>query len=246
MQKVIDGLLINYQFINNKSDKDVVILPGWAHTSNHWSEIVKKLPNSHNYYILDLPGFGGTSQLPDQPNVTEYASFIFNFLSALQINQATLVGHSFGGQIAANLALEFPKKIKKLILISPAINKQKRIRDRIKLLLARILKTFKPIVPKNFLKFITRSFFSSDYADSDNYQKSLLSKITNFDLSHKVSKINLPTLVIWGSEDKTIPYYGKQLHQDINNSILKVIYPAGHNPHLTHPDKLAKAISNFL
>ncbi len=237
---------MNYQLISNKSDKTVVILPGWAHTSNHWSEVVKKLPNSHNYYLLDLPGFGSTSQLPNHPNIVEYTDFVFNFLSALQINQTTLVGHSFGGQIAANLTLEFPKKINKLILISPAINRKKRIGDRIKLLLAKTLKIFKFIFPKNSLEFITRSFFSSDYASSNSYQKSLLAKITNFDLSDKVSKINLPTLIVWGSEDKTILYYGKQLHLDIDNSILKVIYPAGHNPHLTHPDKLAKTIGNFL
>lgn len=237
---------MNYQFKGNKSNKVVVILPGWAHTSNHWLELIPKLPNSHSYYILDLPGFGGTEQFSGHPNITEYTTFVSYFLTALEVNHITLIGHSFGGQIAANLALEFPREISKLILIGPAINRKKRIGDRLKLLLAKILKIFKFIFPKDFLEFITRSLFSSDYAGSNNYQKALLSKITTFDLSDKISKINLPTLIIWGSEDKTISYYGKQLHLDINDSLLKIIYPAGHNPHLTHPDKLAKALSNFL
>lgn len=246
MQKVITGSLINYQFLDNHQDKAVVFLPGWGHTADLWLNIANRLIKDYNYYILDLPGFGGSSPLPGTPDVPEYTRTIFGFLKTLNEKQFVLVGHSFGGQISTDLCLKHSQIIEKLILISPAINRSRSIVTKLRISAFNLISKTKTLFPPLIRNLVSKFIASSDYSNSNQYQKKLLSKITRYDLSRSVNDIKLKTLIVWGSEDVTIPYHGKQLHLSMPNSTLSVIYPAGHNPHLTHPNKLIKTINSFL
>jgi pimeloyl-ACP methyl ester carboxylesterase len=65
--------------------------------------------------------------------------------------------------------------------------------------------------------------------------------------SSNYKKITIPTLIIWGKEDKVVPLkIGQQLHQDIPNSSLKIIDKCGHNPHEEKPNETVKFIKTFL
>jgi pimeloyl-ACP methyl ester carboxylesterase len=67
------------------------------------------------------------------------------------------------------------------------------------------------------------------------------------DLITKYREINVPTLIIWGREDKIIPLEnGKRLHQAIKDSKLVIIDRSGHNPHEERPKEVLEAIRGFL
>lgn len=246
MQKVVTGSLINYQFLDNHQHGAVIFLPGWGHTAELWLNVAKSLTKKYSYYLLDLPGFGNSSPLPGSPDVPEYTQKILDFLKTLDEKRFVLVGHSFGGQISTDLSLKCPQLIKMLILISPAINRNQSNLAKFKIFNLNIISKTKTLFPPSVRNLVSKFVASSDYSNSNQYQKKLLTKIIRYDLSKSVGDIKIKTLIIWGSEDKTISYYGKQLHLTMPNSTLSVIYPAGHNPHLTHPNKLIKIINSFL
>ena len=246
MQTVINGVLTNYEVVNPKAKKTALLLHGWGSDSSYWLSEIKLLTDNYSYYLLDLPGFGGTQPLKPNSDVPEYREFVKAFIEKQKLENLILIGHSFGGQIAADFAIKYPKLIKTLIFISPAIV---RVRGRKVWLKIAVTKVIKPIIrlfPIPVINFILGLYAPKDYVKANEYQKSVLNQILKYNLGLKIKEINVPTEIIWGSEDKVIPFMGKYLVENIPNANLHLIYGTGHLPHLTHPQKLANAINQIL
>jgi cardiolipin-specific phospholipase len=86
---------------------------------------MKELSNHFNVYSIDLPGQALSSRPPFECQTPEeivdfFTNSIEQWRQQLKIKQLTLVGHSFGGYIAAFYALQYPERIRDLVLISPA------------------------------------------------------------------------------------------------------------------------------
>ena len=246
MQTVINGVLTNYELINPKAKFPVVVLHGWGQNSGHWLPLAKKVSDRFRLYLLDLPGFGGTKNLADGSGIPEYVKFIKNFVTKNNLKRITLIGHSFGGQIAAEFALKFPELLNKSIFIDAAIVRKRNLLTRLKILAAKIIKIPTLFLPNSLREKILTLPASRDYAQANHYQRSVLKKILRQDIGAKVNLIKVPTEIIWGSDDHVIPYMGKFLVENIPTANLHVIYPAGHLPHLTHPAKLATVLNQIL
>ena len=246
MQTVINGVLTNYELINPKAKFPVVVLHGWGQNSGHWLPLAKKVSDRFRLYLLDLPGFGGTKNLADGSGIPEYVKFIKNFVTKNNLKRITLIGHSFGGQIAAEFALKFPELLNKSIFIDAAIVRKRNLLTRLKILAAKIIKIPTLLLPNSLRKRILTLTASREYAQANPYQRSVLKKILRQDIGAKVNLIKVPTEIIWGSDDHVIPYMGKFLVENIPTANLHVIYPAGHLPHLTHPAKLATVLNQIL
>ena len=95
----------------------VVFLHGIFASSEVWTEIAGEL--GRPVIAFDLPGFGG-SDLPSSPDVSAYAADIAAGIDALGIERFELVGHSFGGAVAARLAELLPARVTSLVLFAPA------------------------------------------------------------------------------------------------------------------------------
>lgn len=93
--------------------------------------------------LVDFYGFGKTPH-PDYPlTVKDYADGVLELMDKLNIEKATLVGHSFGGRVAIYIAAKYPEKVEKLVLVDSAGIKPRRgIKYRLKILLHKILKKF--------------------------------------------------------------------------------------------------------
>ena len=77
--------------------------------------------------------------------------------------------------------------------------------------------------------------------------KEIFKKVISEDLSFLLDKVNQPTLVVWGEEDKATPLEDAfKISETIKSSELKIITGAGHNPHRSNPQKLSDIIINFL
>lgn len=244
MQLVVNGVLTNFLERNNDKDNVLLILHGWRNSSSNWQEVMNRLKNTHRIIALDMPAFGSTYPLPGEPSVAEYANFVHKFIQKLNLKNVSILGHSFGGQVAVDLALSFPKDIEKLLLVSPAC-----VRETTPKLKSKIASTVKPIVrrlPKNLQDYFLRFMASSDYLKSTQLQRKILNRILKVDYSGLVSNISHKTFVIWGTEDTTIPNSSKFLAESIKNSVLVPLYGADHNPQATIPSKLANEIQKCL
>lgn len=245
MQTVINGVLTSYEVVNPKAKSSVVILHGWGQTGSLWLPIAKLLPEDHRYYLLDLPGFGGTKDLAVNSNIPEYTTFVKNFTDKLKLKNFILLGHSFGGQVAGDFAFKHPKLVDRLILVDAAVIRRRTIKTILTQAIAILFKPIKPIFPIGLIRQIHEKI-AHDYSHSNDYQRSVFRQIIKYDLSPKLHLIKVPTVIIWGSEDRVIPYVGKYLVENIPNARLHVIYGAGHSPNLTHPQKLARVLNNVL
>lgn len=243
MQIVINGRLLNYSEVNPKGKTDLIILHGWAHTGSLWQNLAQKLDKSIHCYLLDLPTFGSSQSLHGNPGVPEYTTTIVDFIKKLDLKQPSLLGHSFGGQIALDLAVKHPNLLSRLILISPAGIRRDTIKSSLVKSLFKILKPIKQLAPTDLMTKLSNRLFP-DYSQANPAQKIVLNNILKYDLSEKLQNIEVPTKIIWGSQDHEIPYMGKFMTMAIPDCRLYVIYNAGHNPHLTHTDKLAQIINS--
>ncbi|OGD71889.1 hypothetical protein A3A84_00655 [Candidatus Collierbacteria bacterium RIFCSPLOWO2_01_FULL_50_23] len=246
MQTVINGVLTNYEVVNPKAEKDILLLHGWASNAAYWLPEMKLLDSSFCYYLLDLPGFGGTQNMGAHSGVPEYREFVKNFIDKLKLKEVIIIGHSFGGQIAADLAIKYPHLPRLLIFISPAIVRVRGPKIWLKIGVTKVVKPIIRFFPTHVMNFILGLYAPKDYIKANDYQKTVLHQILKYNLGVNLHSIKVPTEIVWGSEDKVIPYVGKYLIESIPQARLHVVYGTGHLPHLTHPAKLAAVLNQIL
>jgi len=98
----------------------IVFLHGLGGNLTQWALVAPDLARSHRVLGLDLPGFGGTHRLRGRLTYDRLADEVFGLLDRRGVSRAYLVGHSFGGAVATNMALAAPERLRGLVLVSPA------------------------------------------------------------------------------------------------------------------------------
>jgi pimeloyl-ACP methyl ester carboxylesterase len=173
---------------------------------------------------FDFLGFGKSGCLDKPFDVTDYTNLTVKILDELGIKKASFIAHSFGGRVAIKLATINPECINKLLLTGCAGLKPKfSIKKKIKIYL---FKFFKLFLSKEKLE---KKFGSSDYKNLSPVMKQSFVKIISEDLSSQIKNIKVPTLLIFGENDKETPLYmAKKLKKGIKNSELIVFKNTGH------------------
>ena len=204
--------------------------------------------------IPELPGFGSSPAPKEVWGSEEYAEWVLDFLEKNKWQRFNLLGHSFGGSIAAILASKHPEMIEKLILCSPAIIRKRKRSLKI-LIFSTIAKIGKKIfsVPglRRFYPFFRKVIYklsgSRDYYLATGIMKKIFKKVTQTDLGYLLKEIKNPTLILWGEKDDQIPVkYGYFLKEGIRNSKLVVLPKIKHSPHREAPERLMQEIISFI
>lgn len=114
----LPSLKMRYLQAGSGNQNTILLLHGLGAQSDIWRPNIPDLVTAgYDIYAIDLPGFGYT-ETPSGIYTVEYVAGIVNeFIEALQLEQITVVGHSMGGAISMGFALNFPEKLKALILI---------------------------------------------------------------------------------------------------------------------------------
>lgn len=269
MEIIINGIKTNYQVFgegpsptnfglkenkNVKSvtgsklvgDKPFLILHGWGSNSERWQEVGEFLAEKGLKVIIpDMPGFG-KSDIPETPwNFNNYVSWAEKFAENLNLENFCLLGHSFGGAIAVKITVNTPQKISKLFLVSSACIRKRTGLKNILAKLSKIVKIFSflpyyLLFRKAFYKFVIRK---SDYIYTEGVMKETYLKAISEDLSHYLSFIKSPSVIIWGDKDESTPIENAYfINKKIKNSKLVIISGAGHNLNRKSPHILAEKI----
>lgn len=245
MQTVVNNILTNYEVFGEESANPVLILHGWGQSLTNWTQVANKLSERHRIIILDLPGFGSSSLPSESFGIKEYSSFVKNFISKIGLKNPVLIGHSLGGKIAMHLSsnVDF---ITKLILISPSGIGSRPFFINIKIIILKTLKLLFFWSPITLKEKIVKLFASEDYKLSGNL-KETFKKIVNQNVEKDTQKITIPTLIVWGENDKELnPKNSKLLKRLIKNSIIRIVWGAGHSPNIEVPDKLSNLLSEYI
>lgn len=188
----------------------VVFLHGWGGDVSAFLFTANRLKDRYKCLLLDLYGFGLTPEPSRAYTVGDYADGVAAEMENAGMTSAVIVGHSFGGRVALELAAKYPNKVVSLVLVDGAGLKPRRK-------LSYFLKVYSH-------KFLIKLGFSGlkgsrDYQTLSPVMKKTFISVVNYDQTHLLRKISCPTAIFWGKEDKvTPPYMAKKFKKGIRDS----------------------------
>ena len=215
----IKDVYVNFIQYGNKSGKNIVLLHGWGQNIEMMDPIGKRLQKDFYITIIDLPGFGKSSEPTYGYTVYDYFEIVDELLRKLKIKNPIMIGHSFGGRISIIYAAK--KGVEKLVLLaSPFKRSVKKNTFKIKLL--KFLKKV-PVV-KELESYMKTKIGSRDYRNATPIMRLILVNTVNEDLTEYLKQIESPTLLIWGDLDTEAPLEDAKYAETIMKDAGLIIY----------------------
>jgi pimeloyl-ACP methyl ester carboxylesterase len=221
-------------------------LHGWGSCSDKWikeAEIISE--KGYQVIVPDLPGFGQSDKLQNPWKVNDYLKWLEDFAEELNIQDFYLLGYSFGGALASKISVKYPQRVKKLFLVASAVIRQKTTKKTFLAKFSKIGKIFK-FFP--FYNFFRRAFYKfiirkSDYVYTEGNMKETYLNVVADDVSYKLPFIRVPTVIIWGDKDQSVPLSDAHLiNKSIKDSKLVIVSGADHLIHKKMPELLSQKI----
>lgn len=265
----VDGARIHFQEFGDPTKPTLVLIHGYTASLYVWKTVAPMLgENAFHVVALDLLGFGYS----DKPSSFDYsivsqARIVARFMDRLGIGRATVVGSSYGGAVAATLALDYPERIEKLVLVNAVSNDNLKNHPILKLasipgigeaitpflvdsrmfqrhrMRGTLAKANHRLITKDRVESILRPLSAADA------HHSLLATSRAWSASRieeDAHLINQPTLILWGEDDSVIPVAdGYRLHDSILHSRLVVLRDCGHVPAEEKSDLFVEIVSEF-
>lgn len=216
----------------------LVLIHGLSGSTRWWRRNVPALAQHFRVHVIDLIGFGGSRR--GGPFVLhEAARVLADWMRRLRLDRAHVVGHSMGGYIAADLTVQTPEHVDRLVLVDAAAFPLER--GPIGNVLGLIRAT----------RYMTPSFLPVLVTDAVRAGPIKLLKATRevitTDLGERCRDVQAPSLVVWGEFDRLIPpEAGRRLARCLPNARLVVIEGAGHLPMWDRPQAFDQAVLDFL
>lgn len=234
----------------------LILVHGYLGGSSQWSNLLPHLHHSP-VYAVDLPGFGENNHLDPVSSIKEMATFVLNFASQNELFKFDLLGHSMGGMVAQEVAISYPKKVRKLVLYSTgsigALPGRFETIDQSK---SRITnegaETAAERISATWFKELTDSPFHqacANLAKKANLKTMLhgLDAMKSWDRHNDLGRIDAETMIIWGTEDRTYNRAQIDLLSDrIKNSYLQIIPDTAHAIHDEKAPELAAILNGYL
>ncbi len=238
----IKDVNINYVQYGNESGKEVVLLHGWGQNIEMMNPVGKGLESDYHITILDLPGFGKSSEPPFGWSIYDYYEMLCEFLDKLKIKNPILIGHSFGGRVAILYAAK--KKVHKLVLLSSPFKKSTKTNS----FKVKVLKTLKKMTFLNDLAdFMKTKIGSTDYRNATPTMRRVLVNTVNEDLTEYLKQVKVPTIIIWGSNDTAVSIEDARYAEEIMEDAGLIVYEGcTHYAYLERLDQTINILKEFL
>ncbi len=216
MPKIIVDTLPTFYAVRNADARPALLfIHGAGGQNGLWMDMARRLENMA-VFAPDLPGHGQSDGQPSD-SIPAYARWIVDFADAVGLDRFVPVGHSMGGGIALQLALDYPQRVAGLILVASGA----RLRVHPDLL--------------------------ATLRDTDPVMYTGMLACDRFDVMPRLGEIHVPTLVINGTADDRTPLkYATFLRDRIAGAELTVVEGAGHEVMVERPAEVATAIQDFI
>jgi pimeloyl-ACP methyl ester carboxylesterase len=215
----------------------LVFIHGLSGSGGWWSRNTPSFAPYFRVYTIDLIGFGASRR---QPFVLDKASaLLYEWLRSLTPGPVSLVGHSMGGFIAADLAADHPDAVDRLVLVDPALLLHHGYIQR-----ALGLARAGPRLPLDFWPVLVGDALRAGPLTLAQAIRQLL----NPHRAPNLAAIRASTLIVWGQYDTILP---AKLARPIQQAIptaerLEIIAGAGHNPMWDRPAEFNRLVLDFL
>ena len=200
--------------------QDVLLLHGYKSSAKSFYYQINALAKAgYRAVAPDFPGFGASAALTSVWSVGDYAVWLEKFVSAAGLNNPFVLAHSFGARVAFKYLSTHPNGAKKLLITGGAGVVKPRSPQYMRWV------TAYRRIKKLFPRFAEKHFGSDEYRTLSPIEKESYKLIVNEDLTACASSISIPTLLIYGRDDKTTPpeEEGRTFNACIQGSALEIV-----------------------
>jgi pimeloyl-ACP methyl ester carboxylesterase len=265
----IDGTPVNYVDVGSGDREPVVLVHGLGGQWQNWLENIPRLALDRRVIAMDLPGFGLTPESEGEVTIPGYGRCVNELCDRLGLGPVSLVGNSMGGYIAAEVAIQFPERVARLVLVSAAgISSAETLQAPI-LTVGRVATALatnsaarhrrlasRPLTRHVALALVARypsrlkpdlayeGFFKG--AGKGGFDDALRASL-DYDFRDRLPDVKVPTLIVWGEKDSIIPVRDADEYERLISDARKVVMrDTGHIPMAERPQAFNDVLVDFL
>lgn len=264
----VNGVTVHYQEAGDSGAPPLMLIHGFASSNLVWSKVLLQLAETGFRVIApDLLGYGYSGKPRDLDyTIASQAKMVTGLLEQLSITRLCLVGSSYGGAVAATIALDRPNLVEKLVLVGAVTNNKPTRYMLMRLFGSPIIgDILSPLVvgSRRLLRMRMKRVYDRHAWELDERRvqarhlplrtrgthRAIIRTVRRWDaerISRDAHLLAQPTLIIWGDNDREVPLEdGKRLQQEIPDSRLFVFRECGHLPHEEYPAEFTELVSQF-
>lgn len=269
----IHGHDVSYRRAGDPENETILLIHGLAGSSKTWDGAIEELAAEHDVIAPDLLGHGESAKPRGDYSLGAFASGLRDMLAMLDVASVTVVGHSFGGGVAMQLAYQHPHLIDRLVLVGSG-GLGREVSPLLRMLALPGAEYLMPLGIPGFVvdrasdlgRFLGRRNIRSErlgemwrayssLAGAENRQAFVKTMrgviepggqtVSATDRLYLAARV--PMMIVWGDKDGVIPVeHGIRAHEAIENSRLEILEGVGHFPHVEAPDLFNAAVLDFM
>jgi pimeloyl-ACP methyl ester carboxylesterase len=246
----------------------VLLIHGLGGSWQNWIENVRATGQSHRVIAPDLPGFGFSEMPSEDISIPGYGRTLSDLCEHLGIETASVVGNSLGGFVSAELTIQRPDLVERLVLVSAAgisINNLRRepvvVWGRVNTAIAtRLAVRTEPVLRRRHLRHAVFStivrhptlvpqdtlYELAAYSGRPGFMPALYSHM-EYDFRDRLEDIECPVLIVWGDKDMVVTPRDAEEYERILSSSRKVVFEdTGHLPMVERAPEFNELVNGFL
>ena len=256
--RLATGPRLHYAERGDRAGEAIIFLHGYSDSWYSYSRVLPLLSPEHHAFAPDQRGHGDSDKPQCCYTTDDYAADVDAFMDAVGVDEATLVGHSTGALFAQRVALSYPHRVSRLVLVgaqTPANEMILGLREEVRALNDPVPPEFvrefqestiyRP-VPEQFLDTVVSESLKLPARVWRDYMEGAVLSIDQ-DYVIRLREINVPTLILWGEQDALFPRDEQErLAAAIPNAILQVYPESGHVVHWEWPERFVRDLEAFM
>jgi pimeloyl-ACP methyl ester carboxylesterase len=245
----------------------IVLIHGLGGAAENWVDLAPLLSSRFRLLIPDLPWHGASSEGPPKATLRTFSDAVCRCMDAEELSSSVVIGHSFGGQVALQIAIVEPSRVRALVLAPVSGISSSEVKRRYALMTsswlrpARRTNALRPrILRSRSLRQLAFSSMVSDVdtlsdAGADSFYagaaaarntRPALRALLRHDLREELHRVRAPALLIWGARDVALPVSDGVEYSRRLGARLRVLADTGHLPCAERPRLSAALIEEFL
>jgi len=239
--------------------RPVILLHGWLGSWGLWQDTMSFLGRYYRTYALDFWGFGESGKKRETYAVQDFVSLVDQFMEQLGIENAPLVGHSMGGTVSLSVAIKYPQRVNKVVVVgSPIVGSSLALPLKwagyrpIAFMLFNMMGAFRFGI-KVASPIICRDERFADMMDRDLSRTTLesfllsIASLRRTDLRPMLGQVKVPAMGMYGDRDVIVhPRQWEPMKNGIAHARIERFPAAGHFPMLEEPQNFAERLKSFL
>jgi pimeloyl-ACP methyl ester carboxylesterase/predicted amidohydrolase len=256
-----NGVKLAY-YLYGEGEPTLVFVVAWIGSAELWIPQVDYFSKNFKMVTVDMRGAGESDKPADNYTIDLYVDDLNSIIEELLEKNIVLIGESMGAQIAIKYAIKYPEKVSKLVLIggTPKIIASDDFPHGYPLKVSQGVLTFfqesysmglrtflKLAFPEAGTEYLKELAFEVCQKTTQEIAINCFSNFLKEDLRPLLGKINIPTLILHGGDDRAVMLEGaKYMHENILGSKMYIFKGKGHAPSITAADEFNKILEEFI